>query len=224
VRYRDVDALILAGGENKRLSAVKGFLEIGGRRIIDSTVELLNTIFKRVVISTNTPELYFYLGVRRVGDIMKYRGPMTGILSALSSLKAPEIFVTACDMPFINPELVLFIVNRWEESTKSFPHPKINVTPDTFHPSEKRKWDGIIPLFDKRPQPLLGIYSKEIINSMEESINNGETGLRQFLQKINVLYIKEEEIRAIDPTGKSFVNINTPEDFEKEIGGEICLV
>jgi len=219
-----VDALILAGGENKRLSAVKGFLEIGGRRIIDSTVELLNTIFKRVVISTNTPELYFYLGVPMVGDIMKYRGPMTGILSALSSLKAPEIFVIACDMPFINPELVLFIVNRWEESTKSFPHPKINVTPDTFHPSEKRKWDGIIPLFDKRPQPLLGIYSKEIINSMEESINNGETGLRQFLQKINVLYIKEEEIRAIDPKGKSFVNINTPEDFEKEIGGEICLV
>ena len=219
-----MDALILAGGENKRLSAVKGFLEIGGRRIIDSTVELLNTIFKRVVISTNTPELYFYLGVPMVGDIMKYRGPMTGILSALSSLKAPEIFVIACDMPFINPELVLFIVNRWEESTKSFPHPKINVTPDTFHPSEKRKWDGIIPLFDKRPQPLLGIYSKEIINSMEESINNGETGLRQFLQKINVLYIKEEEIRAIDPKGKSFVNINTPEDFEKEIGGEICLV
>ncbi len=219
-----MDALILAGGENKRLSAVKGFLEIGGRRIIDSTVELLNTIFKRVVISTNTPELYFYLGVPMVGDIMKYRGPMTGILSALSSLKAPEIFVTACDMPFINPELVLFIVNRWEESTKSFPHPKINVTPDTFHPSEKRKWDGIIPLFEKRPQPLLGIYSKEIINSMEESIKNGETVLRQFLQKIKVLYIKEEEIRAIDPKGKSFVNINTPEDFEKEIGGEICLV
>ena len=219
-----MDALILAGGENKRLSAVKGFLEIGGRRIIDSTVELLNTIFKRVVISTNTPELYFYLGVPMVGDIMKYRGPMTGILSALSSLKAPEIFVIACDMPFINPELVLFIVNRWEENTKSLPHPEINVTPDTFHPSEKRKWDGIIPLFDKRPQPLLGIYSKEIINSMEESINNGETVLRQFLQKINVLYIKEEEIRAIDPKGKSFVNINTPEDFEKEIGGEICLV
>ncbi|MDH5203300.1 MAG: NTP transferase domain-containing protein, partial [Nitrospirota bacterium] len=90
-----MDALILAGGENKRLSSIKGFIEINGRKIIESTLELLNKIFERVIISTNTPELYFYLGVPMVGDIMKYKGPMTGILSALLSLKAPEIFVTA---------------------------------------------------------------------------------------------------------------------------------
>ncbi|MDH5767639.1 MAG: molybdenum cofactor guanylyltransferase [Nitrospirota bacterium] len=208
-----MDALILAGGENKRLSSIKGFIEINGRKIIESTLELLNKIFERVIISTNTPELYFYLGVPMVGDIMKYKGPMTGILSALLSLKAPEIFVTACDMPFINPELVRYIVDRWEE-----------VASDTLHPSGKKNWDGIIPLFDKRPQPLLGIYSKEITFRMEESIKNGQVGLRKFLQKINIFYIKEEEVRAIDPKGKSFVNINTPEDFKKEIGGEICLV
>ena len=208
-----MDALILAGGENKRLSSIKGFIEINGRKIIESTLELLNKIFERVIISTNTPELYFYLGVPMVGDIMKYKGPMTGILSALLSLKAPEIFVTACDMPFINPELVRHIVDRWEE-----------VASDTLHPSGKKNWDGIIPLFDKRPQPLLGIYSKEITFRMEESIKNGHVGLRKFLQKINIFYIKEEEVRAIDPKGKSFVNINTPEDFKKEIGGEICLV
>ena len=208
-----MDALILAGGENKRLPSIKGFIEINGRRIIESTIELLNKIFERVIISTNTPELYFYLGVPMIGDIIKYKGPMTGILSALSSLKAPEIFVTACDMPFINPRLVRYIVERWEE-----------VASNTLYPFEKKKWDGIIPLFDKRLQPLLGIYSKEITCSMEESIKNGQVGLREFLHKINIFYIKEDEVRAIDPKGRSFVNINTPEDFKKEIGGKICLV
>jgi len=33
--------LILAGGENKRLPVIKGFLEIKGRRIIELNIELL---------------------------------------------------------------------------------------------------------------------------------------------------------------------------------------
>ncbi len=59
---------------------------------------------------------------------------------------------------------------------------------------------------------------------MEQSIKNGERSLREFLRGINVLYINEEEVRNIDPEGRSFININTIEDFQKEIGGEICLV
>jgi molybdopterin-guanine dinucleotide biosynthesis protein A len=188
-----VKALILAGGENKRLPVMKGFLEIKGRRIIESNVELLKEIFDCVIISTNNPECYFYLGVPMVGDIVKYRGPMTGLLSALITLEAPEIFVTACDMPFIKPELIRYIVDRWE-----------------------KRWDAVIPIFDGKPQPLLGIYSKKLVPKMEDSIRKGMRGLREFLKKIEVLYISEDEVRAIDPEGRSFVNINTVEDYERE--------
>jgi molybdopterin-guanine dinucleotide biosynthesis protein A len=57
---------------------------------------------------------------------------------------------------------------------------------------------------------------------MEESIKIQTRGLREFLGTIEVHYIKEEEVRAIDPEGKSFVNINTIQDYEKErlaVGG-----
>lgn len=186
-------ALILAGGENKRLPVMKGFLEIKGRRIIESNVELLKEIFDCVIISTNNPECYFYLGVPMVGDIVKYRGPMTGILSALITLEAPEIFVTACDMPFIKPELIRYIVDRRE-----------------------KKWDAVIPIFDSKPQPLLAIYSKKVVPKMEDNIRKGLRGLREFLKKIEVLYIDEDKVRAIDPEGRSFVNINTAEDYDRE--------
>jgi molybdopterin-guanine dinucleotide biosynthesis protein A len=188
-----VKALILAGGENKRLPVMKGFLKIKGRRIIESNVELLKEIFDCVIISTNNPECYFYLGVPMVGDIVKYRGPMTGLLSALITLEAPEIFVTACDMPFIKPELIRYIVDRWE-----------------------KRWDAVIPIFDSKSQPLLAIYSKKVVPKMEDSIRKGMRGLREFLKKIEVLYISEDEVRAIDPEGRSFVNINTVEDYERE--------
>lgn len=195
-----MDALILAGGENKRLPVIKGFIEINGKRIIESNIEFLNGIFDRVIVSTNNPELYFHLGVLMVGDIVEYRGPMAGIFSVLTIPDVSEVFVTACDMPFINPALVKYIVNKWEE-----------------------RWDALIPIFEKNPQPLLGIYSKRIAESMEQNINNGERSLREFLHGIELCYINEEEVRNIDPEGRSFVNINTIEDFQKEIGGKKCL-
>jgi molybdopterin-guanine dinucleotide biosynthesis protein A len=118
---------------------------------------------------------------------------MTGILSALITLKETEIFVAACDMPFIKPELIRYIVGRWTD-----------------------RWEAIVPVFDGKPQPLLGIYSRKLVPKMEESIKTQTRSLREFLGTIEVHYIKEEEVRAIDPEGKSFVNINTIQDYEKE--------
>lgn len=193
-----MNAIILAGGENKRLPIIKGYLEINGKRVIESNVDLLKKIFDKVIISTNNPELYFYLSIPMVGDIMKDRGPMTGILSALNIPEISEIFVTACDMPFISAVLVKYIVAKWD-----------------------KKWDAVIPIFDNKPQPLLGIYSKKIAHKMEDSIRNGTKSLRQFFNKINVFYIKEKVVSKIDHEGKSFVNINTIADLEKEIERDV---
>ena len=196
-----MDALILAGGENKRLPLIKGFIDVDGKRIIESNIELLEEIFNRVIISTNNPELYFYLGVVMVGDIVEDKGPMTGILSALTMPDVSEVFVTACDMPFIKPALVKYIVDSWDHGS-----------------------DAVIPIFEKKPQPLLGIYSKKLADCMERSIKNKERSLTRFLEKVNVRYIDEQQVRRIDPEGRSFVNINTMEDYQTEIGGKPCLV
>ena len=195
-----MDALILAGGENRRIPLLKGFLEINGTKIIESNVRLLKGIFNRVLISTNSPELYFHLGALMVGDIIKHRGPMTGIYSALNVPDVSDVFVTACDMPFINVILIKHMINKWDG-----------------------KWDSVIPVFDNRPQPLFGIYSKKISGKIEDSTKKGRRSLRELLKRINVLYIKEEEVRSIDTEGRSFVNINTMEDFKRE-GGRLCLV
>jgi len=179
---------------------LKSFLQVEDRSIIDSNVELLKGIFDRVIISTNDPEIYFYLNVILVGDIMEERGPMTGILSALSLPGVAEVFVTACDMPFINGRLARYMMDRWESGR-----------------------EALVPVFDARPQPLFGIYSRKSAGAMEESIRKGDSGLIDFLGGRNVLYIEEKEVRDIDAQGRSFVNINTVDDVRRE-GGKICLV
>ncbi len=193
--------VILAGGENLRIPLLKGYIEINGKRIIDSNVGLFKKIFENVVISTNNPEFYFYCGVPMIGDIVRQRGPATGIFSALFSTGADAAFVCACDMPFISGDLVSMLISRYKSSGE--------------------KWDAVIPLFEERPQPLLGIYSKNVLKAFKERLDKGLRGLREMLTAINTLYIKEEEVREIDPEGRSFVNINTMEEYKKVIGASV---
>lgn len=195
-----MDALILAGGENTRIPVPKGFLLIDGERIIDRNIGLFGAYFKRIFISTNTPELYFYTGAIMIGDIMPQKGPMTGLYSVLTVPGVSEVFVTACDMPFINVILVQYLVERWTRGV-----------------------DAVIPVYRNKPEPLFGVYSKKIVGVMEDSIGKGEGSLQHFLSKITVLFVGEEEVIQRDPEGKSFVNINTLEDYRRETGGNACL-
>ena len=133
-----------------------------------------------------------------IGDVVDSRGPMTGILSVFMNTESDNLFVTACDMPYINAILIKYMVGKYNG-----------------------RFDALIPLYDGKPQPLFGIYAKRISELMEQRIKAGKKSLLDFLKTINVRYINEEEVRSIDPEGRSFVNINTAEDFRRE-GGSFC--
>jgi len=191
---------ILAGGENRRIPLLKGYIEINGKRIIDRNIGVMKSLFEKVVISTNTPELYFYCGAPMIGDIAPQKGPLTGIFSVLTNVEDNAIFVAACDMPFLNERLIKYMVDKYNNSN-----------------SGANKQDAVIPVYEGNPQPLLGIYSKNILSVVEERLNKGLRKLKDMLTEISVLYIKEEEIKQIDPEGRSFLNINTIEDYERVI-------
>jgi len=190
-------AAILAGGENTRFPGPKAFIEIGGRKIIEKALSVLKGIFGEVVISTNEPERYFYLGVPLIGDVYNVRGPMTGIFSVFAATRTPEVFTVACDMPFINPELIKALTEKIR--------PRFDAPP----------FDAVIPVWKGRPEPLFALYSASCAPKMETRILEGRTGLQDFLSEINVLYMDEGQVGAIDSAGRSFININTPGDMEK---------
>jgi molybdopterin-guanine dinucleotide biosynthesis protein A len=185
---------VLAGGENRRIPLLKSHIELGEGRIIDATLKLLKDFFEKVVVSTNTPEFYFYCGVQLVGDILPQKGPATGILSVLINTNDDAVFVAACDMPFISKSMVSLLIKKYYANDK--------------------KLDAVIPVFDSRIQPLIGVYSKSIFSIMENKIVKGTNSLKEILADANVLFIDELEISQADPEGMSFVNINTIEDLE----------
>ncbi|MEW5745688.1 MAG: molybdenum cofactor guanylyltransferase [Nitrospirota bacterium] len=193
-------AVILAGGANKRFPTLKGFIKIGETTILERNLALLRTLFPEVMVSANTPELYFRLGAPLVGDVLPSRGPMAGIHAALLNAKGDAVFAVACDMPFIAPALITALVERHRKATQQEPV------------------DATVPRCKGALQPLFGIYSKEVLPVLEEHIVSDRCSLKPFLDEVRTCIIDEAAIQALDSEGRSFVNINTVEDYRAVLG------
>ncbi|MEW6408559.1 MAG: molybdenum cofactor guanylyltransferase [Nitrospirota bacterium] len=186
--------VILAGGENRRMPTNKAFLEVNGEIIIERTIRIFNELFDEVIIVTNTPELFIKYRIKLVGDLFNLRGPLTGIFSGLLNARGNFCFVVACDMPFINKELMSYMIANTGD------------------------YDAVVPRIGKAIEPLHAIYSRECLHAMEQSLLVNQTprqrSLTEFLNRCNVRFIEEDEIERFDPSKRSFVNLNTPDDLE----------
>src|SRR5215204_3397973 len=97
---------IQAGGQSSRMGedkALKMFLE---RPLIQRVVERLSPIADEIIVTTNRPEDYSFLGLRLFPDLKLGRGALGGLYTAIASASHPSVAVIACDMPFASALLV----------------------------------------------------------------------------------------------------------------------
>src|SRR5439155_151636 len=87
-------------------SANPSLLELGGRRIIERVVDAVKPAVDDLLIVTNTPELYAFLGLPMVADVYPDHGSLGGIYSGLRAAPGDTAFTVACDMPFLHPDVV----------------------------------------------------------------------------------------------------------------------
>jgi molybdopterin-guanine dinucleotide biosynthesis protein A len=194
-----ITGVILAGGKNTRFPALKGFIRVKGIPIMQRSLGIMNEFFPEVLISTNTPEAYFRFGISLLGDVLPSRGPMAGIYTSLINSCNPSVFVIACDMPFVSEEMMRLVCMKYARVCAG-------------------DYDATVPVFDGEPQPLFGVYCNSVLPALEKGIVNDKVAMKQFLREIRTFYIDESEVRAADPRGLSFVNINTMEDYEMVTG------
>jgi molybdopterin-guanine dinucleotide biosynthesis protein A len=188
---KNCTGVILAGGENRRMPVLKAFIKIKGERIIERNLKIMKKLFKENFIVTNQPEFYAYLDAPLLGDVYDARGPMTGVFTALLNSSSSWVFISACDMPFLNEHLIR-------------------------HMALKRgKKDAVVSRRGKFIEPLFAFYAKQLASPMEKSILTGKTGLNEFLLDKKVQYIGTREIEKIDRRSLSFINLNTPADVER---------
>ncbi len=189
-KVKGVTGVILAGGASSRMGSNKALLPQKGARFIEGIYRILVKLFEEVIVITNSPEQYTFLPCRKVPDLYPGKGVLAGIHSGLVHSRDPAIFTVACDMPYLNAELI-----RYQASLPTGA-------------------DLIIPSTDKGFEPLHALYRKACLPALEELLQGG-TNRRVvgLMSRVCVRELLSEEIATFDPEFSSFVNINTPEDY-----------
>ena len=145
--YNDVTGIILSCGKGSRMGGNKSLLKIGEMTIIERVRDLMQSLFKEVILITNDSADYKFLNIPLFEDLFKHKGPLAGIHSGLTHSSTEQNFIISCDLPFITKEMIKYIVDY---KTKKL----ITIA----------KADGYI-------QQLAGKYSKECAYEAEQFLN-----------------------------------------------------
>jgi molybdopterin-guanine dinucleotide biosynthesis protein A len=186
-----VSGIVLAGGQSSRLSMDKSFVNVNGRPLIERIVAKLARLSDDVIIVTNSPEKYDHLKAKLVGDIYPGKGSLGGIYSGLRAAANAYSLVVACDMPFLDLNLLRYMI------LLTHGH------------------DVVIPRIEGLTEPLHAIYSKSCLEPIDRLLARGGLKIIDFFSEVRVRYVEKDEIDIFDPRHLSFFNINTPNDLEK---------
>lgn len=184
-----VTGALVAGGRARRMGgAVKGLLRVEGEPLAARTLRLFGRLFGAALVVANEPAPYLALGAPVVGDVIPDRGAPGGLHAALHAAATPWVFAAACDMPFVSEAGVALLSARRAGALAVVP-----------------RWGG-------RFEPLHALWSRECLPALERALREGEPSLQALVRLVGARVVEEDEWRAVDPAGRAFENVNTPED------------
>jgi FdhD protein len=187
-----VTGVIQAGGKSTRMGGrPKALLPLGGRRIIERVLDAVAPVVDDVLIVTNTPELYGFLGVRMIADVYPDHGSLGGIFSGLAAVPGEAAFTVACDMPFLHREVARLVVARAGDG------------------------DVVIPRVGAQLETMHAVYGKACLPAIEARLRAGRLRIVGFFDTVRVVEIAEADVARHRAPEVVFMNVNTPEELTR---------
>jgi len=187
-----ISLVIQAGGQSCRMGEDKGLKPFLGRPLIQRVVERLRPIADEVFVTTNNPGKYAFLGLRLVPDLLPGLGALGGLYTALACASSSIVAVVACDMPFASAGLLVEAARIlvWEDA------------------------DLVIPRMKAGLEPLHAVYRRETcLPVVLSAVESNQLKVIDWFPRVRVREQTPEEVTRIDPSGLTFWNLNTPEEF-----------
>jgi len=187
--------VIQAGGQSTRMGQDKGLLQFGKNKLVEYILHQVSGMGEKNFIVSNRPEEYKEFGLPVYTDIYHNIGPLGGFHTIFSYLEMEYALVLACDMPFINRDLINYLL------------------------SLANGYDIVVPRLNhnKFVKPFRAVYSKRCMPAVEKAIEQGHRRVISFFDEVSVRYLEKDEIHIYDSDERSFFNVNTPEDLQQAI-------
>ncbi len=179
----------------------KASLVLDGRTLLQRTVDAVCEVAGEVVLAAapgqRLPPVECRRPLRTVEDAFEGQGPLVAIAAGLRSLTAPVALVVACDMPFLQPALLRLLAQRAATGRHL-----------------------VVPIAAGQPQPLCSAFRREALKVVQAHIEAGDRKIMSVADDLDVDRVAPHEWAAADPGGRSFENVNTPEEFEAAVKRE----
>ena len=180
-------ALILAGGDSRRMGQDKASLVLDGLPLLQRVVNIVQPLFAETIISVRQPR--HDIALPQVCDDPAHHGPLAGLAAGLERATTPWVFAVACDMPFITPAVIEHMAVCRSGS------------------------QAVVPVVQGHVQPLAAFYARDCLQALQLLLGgSGQQSLRALLDRLRVCYVDEAQLLAADPHLRSFFDLDTPED------------
>ena len=184
--------VIQAGGESRRMGRDKALAPFLGRTLIERVIARVRPVADELLVTTNQPADYLFLGLPLFADAIPGRGALGGLYTALSAASQPLVGVVACDMPFASPALLAYQCDLLND-------------PDL---------DAAIPRTEGGTEPFHAVYRRETcLPAAEGALQAGKWRVDAWFAQVNIRFLSPEETAPYDPGELAFWNVNTPEEL-----------
>ncbi|WP_216831303.1 molybdenum cofactor guanylyltransferase [Alkalihalobacterium elongatum] len=187
--------VLLAGGESRRFGEPKAFYQLDGQPFFQYSLDALKKNADDIIIVSQPQlikQMQDHTSYRVVLDEEKFRGfgPLAGIYTAMKLVHAEWYVILPCDTPYITEH----VIKRLVSYTK-------------IHP----KKDAFIPKVAGRNQPLIAVYNRRCLSTIEKNLKENQLKMGMLFQAVETVFIEEESFN----NHEAFRNINTKEDMNQ---------
>ena len=190
--------VVIAGGRSRRMGGVdKRFLLLEGKPLLLRVIERLRPLVDEVLVVTRQPEARIAeWDVRQVVDRYPGHGVLAGVHAGLAAAHGAWAVVVSADLPFLSCPLLEGLLRRAESGVA----------------------DVVIPRRGAGLEPLHALYrAATCAPAAEQAILRGERRIIAFFPFVRVDEVMPETWRRWDAEGRSFFNVNRPQEWAQAV-------
>jgi molybdenum cofactor guanylyltransferase len=190
----NLSAVLLAGGESRRMGTDKATLVSQGKPLWRIQLDLLRALQPvEIFVSAQTEPVWKPPDIRFIADNPPSRGPLSGLAAALAQMSSDRLLALAIDMPFMTEAHLRLLCER--------------TSPDC----------GVVPMIGDRAEPLCAIYPSECHGPAAAALAGNDFSLQTLTKNL----VRAGRL-VVFPVGEQdlglYRNLNEPADMDRLIG------
>ncbi len=188
-----LDAIVLAGGDSRRMGTAKANLPFGETSLVGAAVAALRPVFRQVLVVARDRASLVGLDAEILEDDRPLRGPLVGVARGLAYSDATWCFVAACDMPYLQADVIREMAAYLVDC------------------------DVVVPEHNGQLQTLHAFYSRSCLPIAEDLLEHRITSMKDLVSLCRVTKVSQDHFAAIPGGLRSFRDLDTIQEYDNAL-------